>query len=384
MADVTGVAGLVSSVCEMKCNGQIFGGWTDVRIQRGLEQVSGAFNIAVTDRWPGQVEPRPIMCGDAVTVTLDGEAVVTGWVDSANAGYDENNTWFDVDGRDKTGDLVDCSAIFKTGQWKSTTIKQIAADLLAPYKIELVINVHAAKAANAPIGSFNIEDGESVHDCLDRACKIKALMMWTDGQGRLVIGLPAKIMAETVLEQGVNIKSIRPQISQAERFSVYTVKGQQRGAQGHNGKGESKDRAVMRHRPLIIIQEDQTKNHSTTERAAFEQSTRQGRGNRIKVNVQGWRQTDGKKDLWVPGLRVTLKSEYVRIIGEMLITSVTYIKNEREGTVCELELSDPRAFDRLSEQKTKPAQAHKHSKHVKGHGHAKSNDKSTEKDVSHL
>ena len=343
--------------CELKIKGQKYAGWKDVRIERGIEQMTGIFNLSVSERWPAQVDPRPIMPSESCVLSIDGEPVITGWVDETRPGFDAVGTSFDVSGSDKSGDLCDCSAIFKTGQWKKTTLKQIAIDLLAPYAIPLTITANAVKAATATIASFNIEDGETVLACLDRACKIKALMIWADGAGGLVLGLPGLARATTALVQGVNIISCKLTYKTNDRHSEYIVKGQARGKGGHNIKDSVKDPAVMRYRPLIILNEEQGEGHTPKERANFELATRQSRGNRIVVRVQSWRQDSHNNErgaLWVPGLLVPLSADYVRFNGDMIIAKVTYIENEREGTVCDLDLADPHAFDRLSEDKHKP------------------------------
>ncbi|EEG08223.1 phage baseplate assembly protein [Pseudogulbenkiania ferrooxidans] len=333
-------------VCELKVGGMIYGGWTDIEIQRGLEQVSGQFSLQVTERWPGQSEPRPIRPGQAGVVTLDGEPVVTGWMDECRPGYDATNTWFNVSGRDKTADLIDCSAIFKSGQWKGASLKRIALDLLAAYGIDVVVGPRAEQRANAAIPSFRLEEGETVFDCLERAARLKAVMLWTDGRGRLVIDLPGSTKAVTALVEGENILRADVTLSWRERYSQYIVKGQARGQ--HNAKGVATDQVVTRHRPLIILAEDQVHSPTALQRAEWERTVRQGRANRAIIRVQSWRQAGDTGPLWVPGLRVPVTSPRLRIDAEMLIASVTYLKNANDGTVTDLEIADPRAFDLLS------------------------------------
>ncbi|WP_024303330.1 phage baseplate assembly protein [Pseudogulbenkiania sp. MAI-1] len=336
----------MADVCELKVGGQIYGGWTDIEIQRGLEQVSGQFSLQVTERWPGQPEPRPIRPGQAGVVSIDGEPVLTGWVDEARPGYDATNTWFNVEGRDKTGDLIDCSAIFRSGQWKGASLKRIALDLLAAYRIDVVVGPHAEKRANEAIASFRLEEGETVFDCLERAARLKAVMLWTDGRGRLVIDLPGQQRAVTALVEGENILRADLTLSWHERYSQYIVKGQARGQ--HNAKGTASDTVVTRHRPLIILAEDQTNGPTAQQRAEWERTVRQGRANRATIRVQSWRQGGDAGPLWAPGLRVPVTSPRLRVDAEMLIAGVTYLKNAQDGTVCDLEIADPRAFDLLS------------------------------------
>lgn len=336
----------MANACELRAAGRIYGGWKDIEIQRGLEQLAGTFSLQVTERWPGQPAPRPIRCGEPVTVTIDGEPVVTGYVEGARPGFDAKNTWYGVSGRDRTGDLIDCSAVFKSGQWKGASLARIAVDLVAPFGIAVVVGERARSRADKAIGSFRLEEGETVFDALDRAARLAAVMVWTDGLGRVVIDLPGARRAETALVEGDNILRVDAELSWAERFSDYIVKGQARGK--HDSRGTARDPVVPRYRPLVILAEDEADGVTAQQRADWERTVRQGRANRATIRVQSWRQGGDAGALWAPGLRVPVTSPTLRLDAEMLIASVTYLKNEQDGTVCELEIADPRAFDLLT------------------------------------
>lgn len=340
--------------CELFVNGQIFGGWKDISIRRGIEQLSGSFYLSVTERWPGQAEARPIRRGDSCVVKIDGQAVVTGYVNRINNGYNDTSTWFSVEGRDKTADLVDCSAIHKSGQWKSANLKQIASDLAKPFGVEVVIGQRAEKKASETIASFSLEDGETVQDALTRLLRMKALMMWTDGDGRLVIDLPDQTAAETALVEGQNILSAESQQDESEQHSEYIVKAQGRGK--HDSKGTAADASVKRYRPLLILAEDQSQ--SATERARHEATMREGQADRAQIRVQSWRQAGDKGNLWAPGLRVLVQSPRLHKDNEeMIIADIEYRLNSQDGTVSILQLANPKAFDQLAENPPKAAGA---------------------------
>ena len=340
----------MANECTLWVNNQIYGGWKDIRIDAGIEQMSGGFSLRVTDKWPGQVDSRPIQCGDACVVKIGEVAVVTGYVNRVSKGFDAQNTWYQVDGRDKTADLVDCSAVYKTGQWKSSNVQQIATDLCQPFGVKVSIGDRATAKAAETIASFALEDGESVQDALTRLLRMKGLMMWANGQGDLVIDLPALTPAQTALVEGENILSAETTQDESEQFSEYVIKGQGRGK--HDSKGSVKDETVKRYRPMLILAEDQSQ--TPQERARFEATVRRGKADRASVKVQSWQQDGDNGSLWVAGLRVTVKSpQLYKEQSEMIIASIGYVKNEREGTVCDLYLVNPDAFDQLAENPKK-------------------------------
>ena len=133
----------------------------------------------------------------------------------------------------------------------------------------------------------------------------------------------------------------------SERYSEYHVKAQARGK--NNSKAVVRDEEITRYRPLVIIAEDQALNAPAAERAKWEKNIRMGKSERFRAKVQSWYQQGDTGVLWAPGLNVSLTSPYAGFENEdFTIASVVYKQNDRDGTVCELELADPFAFDLLS------------------------------------
>lgn len=333
-------------IVELKVNGAIFGGWKQVEIKTGIEQIAGTFQLQVSERWPGQDAPSPILPGYPCEVLLDGNPVVTGYIDGTEPGYDDQTHDISVSGRDKTGDLVDCSAIYKTGQWKNRRLDQIAADVCGPFNIK----VKALVDVGASFPSFNIQEGERAFETLDRAARMRAVLLVSDGLGSLLITRAGRERVATDLAEGVNIKRARGKFDWKERFSHYVVKGQHRGTDnGSPGDaagpgGDATDTVVDRYRPIVVLAEDQGHIATLKQRAEWEKNVRIGRANRATVTVQGWKHAAG---LWRPNYLVRLRSPLLYADLDLLIAAVTY-KLDSSGTTTELELCRPEAFDLLA------------------------------------
>ena len=79
-------------------------GWSEATVTRSLETISGSFTVTLSEREPGATAPRPIRRGDACQLVLDGDLVITGWVDTVTIDYDANShidlrEWAGRDGR---------------------------------------------------------------------------------------------------------------------------------------------------------------------------------------------------------------------------------------------------------------------------------------------
>ncbi|HAU6244578.1 TPA: phage tail protein, partial [Klebsiella oxytoca] len=88
----------------LNVDGKVWGGWTDMAINRSLESVAGEFDLTVTAQW-SSAAPRSIKPGQSCTVSIGSDRVMTGYIDDFIPSYDSENVSLRVMGRDKTGDL---------------------------------------------------------------------------------------------------------------------------------------------------------------------------------------------------------------------------------------------------------------------------------------
>jgi len=305
-------------------DGQQYGGWQKVTIHRGIEQIAGTFEIEVTERWAGQDVARPIRPGAECKVTIDGEAVITGYVDEAQLRYTSSEHTVSVSGRDRTGDLVDCSA--PPTQFMGRTLLQVATVLAKPFGIAVKSEVDAGGAFRSLKG----EDGQTAHELLEQAAKIRAVLLLSDGLGGLVITRAGLQRVSTALVLGQNVKEGSGTFSHRDRYRDYTVKGQMGGGglwgvEGDDASvrsqviGRAHDAQVTRHRPLTVLADDQVDGKGARERAQWERNVRAGRAARVTYLVNGWRHAGG---LWAPNRMVPVRDTYLGLNKDMLITGV--------------------------------------------------------------
>ncbi len=347
----------------LSVNGKIYRGWKSVRVERSIENVCGSFEISTSERllsndWvSGFDEALSVDVGNECTLTVDGTPLVTGYVDDIAREIDASTHAISISGRDKTGDLVDCSAVCKTGHFYNVDLAYIAQALLKPFKIGIFVNTDTG----APFRNASIEPGESVFELLDRLARHRGVLLTTDGRGNLVItragvGLSAEdanlklTRIKTLLILGDNILSMRIEKSQRDRYSEYTVKGQiplnENVTPVYNDtlKSVAKNEIITRYRPLVLVAEQPDHLVAFRLRAQWERNVREGRSMRITVTVQGWQHADG---LWTPNRIVHLIAKPLGIEGgDLLIVSVTYTLDEN-GTRTEMSLTWPWAFDPL-------------------------------------
>lgn len=311
-------------------NGQEFGGWKEVEITAGIERQVRDFKLAVTDKWPGQTDiPRRISRDDICQVFIGKDQLLNGYVDATPISYDATSLTVGVNGRSKTRDLVDCSAINSPGSWQSASLERIAGDMAAEYGISVVSEV----STGAPL-AHAIEQGESVFESVDRMLKLRQLLATDDAQGRLVfieIGSAGK--ASTALKYGDNVLTCSAPLDYKDVYSEIICKGQRAGNDDDFGDavaGESaslKDATAIRRRVLLIKSNGQTDTGTAADRVKYEMSHRKAKALETVYSVQGWRQANG--ELWKANQLVQVIDPVVGFNLEMVIAEVTYRFNAK-------------------------------------------------------
>ena len=328
---------------DVTIGGERFAGWTRAAVRRSLEQVSGTFRAGLAD--PGIASLRALWAGAPCQVSLDGETVIDGHVDRVRNAYDESSHELEIAGRDRTGDLVDCSAPSRPGEWHGVPLDAIATAIASPFGI----SVSAPDGVGAPIRRHRIEEGETCFEAIDRACRLRALLAMSDARGGLVLGRPERGEAAVRLVRGENILRAAAEVSLVERYSTYRVLGQQAGGDfirpeaAAHVRATASDPGVGRDRPLTIIAEQALDDVEAAERAMWEADVRRARSERVTVMVQGWRERGGSGALWAPGTLVHVVDDWLGIDRSLLVAAVEQALDE-EGTRTTLTLLPARAF----------------------------------------
>ncbi|EFB1294442.1 hypothetical protein DFY52_09425 [Escherichia coli] len=148
-------------------------------VSRSLKAIAGEFDLSVTTRWSAAA-PRVIREGQPCTVRLGADTVLTGYIDNFIPSYDADNVEIRVMGRDKTGDLVDCSVVHSSGKWKGVRLEQVAADVCRPFGITVITETPTGEA----FASVVLEQGETGFELLDRLAKQRGVLLTSDGAGK--------------------------------------------------------------------------------------------------------------------------------------------------------------------------------------------------------
>lgn len=323
----------------LRVDGQIYSGWQKVRITRSLRDIAGDFELSLTRKWDNVTEMviKPL---SACTVHIGNDLVLTGYVDDFIPSYDAREVSWVVSGRSKTSDLVDCSAIYKTGQWTTVTLDRVARDICTPFGIDVVVECDLGDA----FPRVAIEQGETCFELLDRLAKQRAVLLTTNEQGQLVLTQASEAPMGASLVLGENILAARGNFSMRDRASEWIVKGSSYagGATWDNTapstiggqKAVVTDPAVTRYRPRIIIAEDVTTVAGASKRGQWQKQRSIGEGTQTEITVAGWRTQGMEGDqgpLWRINRMCPIQDEIQGLDESWLIVTVTLMEDDKNG-----------------------------------------------------
>jgi prophage tail gpP-like protein len=343
-----------------------FYGWKSLEISRTLGELCGSFSFAAVD-FPAD-DIKKIDVGSPVVIKMVAETrqewnLITGYVDRTERRVGDGRE-FVFSGRDRTSDLVDCSADYPKNTWIKKSLSTIASDLCAPFDIGVdSIDI----SLNDPeITKFSIKTGETVFDALDRLCNAYAILTITDAAGNVRLTRIGSARADTRLVVGENVASADFIRDFSGRYSSYSAKaqGNQAGSEWLSDKislrGDATDTGVGRYRPLLFMTDRQETRESVQKRVNWEAQVRAGRAEGASVVVKNWMQNPSgfSSRPWEINETISIQDEGFDIEAQLVVSSLTFSINGNAGRETSMELSPPEIFAENPSERIELARKH--------------------------
>lgn len=327
-------------------------GWTDIRITRGIERLPSDFNISLTEIFPGELAQLVIEPGAPCQVRLGNDPVVTGYIDHYMPSISATQHSIQLNGRSKCSDLVDCAAEWPGGQFSNSTVLGIAQRLASVYGPTGTAEGISVTSDGSPlpiIPQTNLVLGETAFDIIERMARFSTVLVYDLPDGNLFLSQAGIQQAASGFVEGVNVLRAYIDYSADQIYSDYSVYIQSVDAFTDLGLSgnmiyKAKDSNCKRHRALFIISEGGGLGNDISEkRARWEMARRFGRSRVVKITTDSWRDAAGA--LWEPNTLVPVSLPRLKFESEkMLISEVTFLRNDHSGTTAELTLMAPEAF----------------------------------------
>lgn len=339
----------------LRVRGQEYREWTDLQVVCGIEEVAWSFSMQLFQKKNQLFRYVDAEEGDDCEILIGSDLVVRGIIDNADRGSNAKSRWTNISGRSMTGQLVDNTAIHRTGSWEKATLLAIAKELCAPFKINVVASPELLgdELFNRPLINFALNSGEKNFPALARAAGLRGVLLNTNANGDLVLLRATTKPASMRLIDGIYpVEEATRQGSYTERYSHIIVKGQMRSNDHYYGDAAAKGQAIItdaevqRYRPLIVLAESGGGREELQRRGVFERNVRAGRSRKTIINTYGYRAPNG--ELYRSNQMLAFTSDELNIDESLLIARVTYMIG-KGGARSGLELMNRNAFDVLVE-----------------------------------
>lgn len=339
---------------EIRVNGELFTLWETATVQRSIDTNCGVFRFTSTNKSPADY---PVKTGDAIQIVVDGQPIITGFVDVINAsGSKAQGMSIRVEGRDNVQDLIDSSVPDGAKSIQTPiSIQAMCGEVIAALGLEIEV-IFDAGSITALTGEITADSGKKCMDFLTDFARKKQVYLVTNGQGDLIVFRPRGEISGTKLIQERNgtrnnIISFSKNIDDSGRFFTYRAASQDNfgaddnadySADGVDRKGESEDDQIRETRYLEFQTEETMNDDEIEDRAKEEQNIRTARRFEYSVDVVGASQNDGF--LWDIGLLVSVNDTVANVVGTYLIRAVSMSVDLNSGTITTLTLARPEAY----------------------------------------
>lgn len=347
-------ASIVNDDVSLEFNGQIFRGFKSLKIDFGINNIAAKFSLVVANSDNGGVIslfPTDV----SVVIRIGSDVVLTGWVEVVSPSASPEDSGITISGRSKAGDLVECSAVHSSGQWRRQSVEAIAEELCSPYGIGIL---RPNAGTGEVIDNFEIEKGESVYECIERLCRLRSLLARSTPEGDIRLARAGKRRAQRPLQRFIDPERQRENniirgggsFATTGRFSEFHVIGQSPGSNSSYGEETAQgsavihDQAILRYRPKIMLADGAANSDDCMRIGSWEVAQAAGKAQQSSFDVVGWRQFSGGP-LWEVDLVTEINDEETGIIrNDLIINALSFIR-DLESSYCTITLQPVAAFD---------------------------------------
>jgi prophage tail gpP-like protein len=370
--------------------GYNFANVTRMRVERDLQNIAGRFELEIMDQarlaqaLPVQIGGQPplpavLKAGQAITISIDGEPVLVGWIGKASGAWRADTIRMRISGRDKTGDLVECAAL-PTGpaEFRNVDLLHVSQVVCGPFGITPVAQVDIG----APFVRLSLHKHETALAFLEKGARQRAVLPVSDGVGGLLLTRGGSSRAPDDLVVGGNVQEEQFEDDWDLRFSDYYVVGQTDQTSQRAGKspaldstvepldddtepttapgpasateassilmtGHAIDPEITRYRPTVRLTRSQSGMSTTQEQAEWMLRVARGQAEKLHYTVLDWRAGTGNV-LWRPNQVAFVYDAFAERAKDMLIAGVSYLF-DAEGARTELRVVGVTAYDRINE-----------------------------------
>jgi prophage tail gpP-like protein len=321
--------------------GRRYSHFLDAKVDVQIDALARAFEFRAATRG---VDDIPFRCGQSVAIEVDGDRVLTGWIEQITIEATTDGVVYRISGRDKMADVIDSNLDGMSAL--GTTLAHVCSATLRYLGVDAKVVDRSGTNGRTFDGAAELaapEAGETAFEFLRSVAARRQALLRSDGDGNLVVvrGEAEPVDAKLVNRvdgQGNNLLRMRWSTDHSQRFHLYSVRAQANVASlGFfdidtpaediaAGGAEYRDRSIRASRRRSIASESSYAPGDAASRARWESSLARARAVTYEVEVEGWRTSAGA--LWEVNTAPFVEDGYAGVRRRMLISGLSFTASE--------------------------------------------------------
>lgn len=345
-------------VAQISFAGQTYNNWEWVEFERRIGAVASHLRVRVvetnkpvTTGWASGMKLKP---GDRpVVVTLAGRQVMNdGFVSVRQAQLSADSHLIEIVAASRAAITPYVTPDLSGGQFKNSSMTQIASAILAPYGIGFSL-LGSPSGADKPFERFSIHPGETALQAIERMARMRDVHLVDDSNGNLTGGRGYGSASGLQLIEGQNIERGQIVMSVDEMVANLTGVGQNYGTDQHWGDQARDISATATNANAYVpgtikfFAEMPGDSQDMAMRTNHEASVIESKVIEAFITVPGWLLPDGSS-LWCDHIwqTVTIKAPSLFPVDsiDLSIRGVKHHQSNEYGTISTIECCLPRAL----------------------------------------
>lgn len=360
-------------------DGVAYDQWTSGEVTRDLKDFSGGFSFTFRD---GEASNRTFVFASMpilprlrsqmqAKIMIGKRTVLLGHVEDVAYDVSDGNASVTISGRDKTGDLIDCSALAEgPAELKGVKLEDAAAKIAEPFGLKVRTEVDTGETFDR----YSIDLGETAFSAIEKGSRQRSVLILSDGVGNIVITRTGKTRAPDAISLPGNVMAVSASFSTANRYSKTVVRGQsersgkarsaaaldvaaepigadsrndgdgtarERERKGTVATGRAEDGEIRRYRPKVHLARSKAGAVSAQDEADWRNRTSRAEGDEQTYTVKGH---EANGQLWTVNQVVPVSDAFLGIERDLLISAVRYA--EAEEITTDISVCSAEAFDK--------------------------------------
>lgn len=345
---------------KLEVNGVQYENFESASCEIRLDALSNTFSFEAV---AAEGEPLPFKGGDPCKVLVDDELVLTGSIEIIEVNYNASDHRIFVQGRDKTGDLLDSTLNPIPDIRAPITLKSLVEKVLTQINLDIdVIDEVSPEIFNKAEDIASPEAGDNAFKFLEKYSRKRQVLLTSDADGNIVIATNSGESVSGAIQHIIgagdnNVLASSFSFDTTGRYNIYRFASQLNpvalNAAGEtdlatvvNQSGGASDPNVRIGRQLILVSEAPSSDSPSESRAQWEADIRRARGLVYAATVSGYRvdNTDDSSDLWQVNKIYQIIDDYLGKQERMLCNSVTYTLDLTTGQQTSLGFVDETTY----------------------------------------